>query len=289
MASVPQYQIKTRAKNKETHPGLPDLTSAPRRTSAEVQQERSSKAKAKAAQEAAKQHNIQRAAEFEHADMANEDIIDATPRPSFTPKAWPPPRTRNRKRNNLTPVVESDNNFSNDTEGSFKRTCSERSVTEESAAESDPQPPAKKSKVQMTGKAIRKVDYVAPTEKRGKAALCAEEIVPALDRDGEAVPASEEETPKPKKARAKVRDEINVATKKIREDQIQKNQGGDMAKRSSQQVGEEWNGGQAPKTWQAVRERGLRREGAIADINARQQSDVPIKHSEQKDVNNLMR
>ena len=74
------YQIGTRARNKLTHPGNVSKP-APRRSSAEVQQERDKKAKAKAVHDTAKKKGIIRAAKFEKADMANEDITDTTPHP----------------------------------------------------------------------------------------------------------------------------------------------------------------------------------------------------------------
>jgi hypothetical protein len=62
----------------------------PRRTTNEVQAERAAKAQAKADSEEAKKQPIIRAAEFEHADRANEDFPDATPTSN--------PRIRSRKR-----------------------------------------------------------------------------------------------------------------------------------------------------------------------------------------------
>ena len=97
--------IETRASNKLAHPGNVEKSSKPRRTSAEVQKEREAKAKAKADREAAKRKAILCAAEFELADMANEDMVDATPRPSFTPK--PRPFLRNQKEAKLVPIAES--------------------------------------------------------------------------------------------------------------------------------------------------------------------------------------
>ena len=69
---------------------------APRRTSAEVQQEREAKAQARIAKEEAKQCNIERAAAFEHADMANENDADITPRP----------RNRKNLAPRLSPLAE---------------------------------------------------------------------------------------------------------------------------------------------------------------------------------------
>ena len=100
--AIQPRQIGTRASNKLAHPGQVTKTST-RRTSAEVQQEREAKAKAKADCEDAKQQSIICAAEFERAEIANEDMVNATPRPPFTPKPWPP--ARNKKK--AGKVVES--------------------------------------------------------------------------------------------------------------------------------------------------------------------------------------
>ena len=102
-STVAPSQVKTRAKNKTTHPGVPDQA-LPRRTSAEVENEREVKAQAAAARQEKKRQSIRLAAEFEDAAMANEDIVDATPRPQFTPKPRPP--ARNRKNTALDPVAE---------------------------------------------------------------------------------------------------------------------------------------------------------------------------------------
>jgi hypothetical protein len=66
----------------------------------------------------------------------------------------------------------------------------------------------------------------------------------------------------------KVRDEIDLAAKKIEEDKI-RNNGGDVAKPTSgQQAGEELSGSPAPKTpSQVQRRKPLKKAGAIADID----------------------
>jgi hypothetical protein len=163
---------------------------------------------AKVNQEAEQQQNIQHAAEFKHANMANKDFINTTPCPLFTPKVRPPPR--DCKKTSLAPVIEISNNSGDNTDAAlFKPPYSEGSVTEEeSAAESDPQPPAKKLKVQMTGKvvrkAMRKVSCAAPIGSRGKAAHHAEEVVSASDE--EVMPTSDEESSqKLKKQRSRYR------------------------------------------------------------------------------------
>ena len=91
--------------------------------------------------------------------MANEDIVDMTPHPPFTPKPWPPPR--NRKAAKLVPITESSDVKMVDEldKESFAPALSEQeSVTEdELAIDSDiPTPPAKKQKAQVTEVNIRK-------------------------------------------------------------------------------------------------------------------------------------
>jgi hypothetical protein len=92
---MPQHHIETQLSNKSAHPGLA-IKAKQCQTMAEVQQEHKAKAQAKAAQEETKQWNINHAAEFEHAEMVNEDIIDATPHPSFAPKPQPAPNNHKK-------------------------------------------------------------------------------------------------------------------------------------------------------------------------------------------------
>jgi hypothetical protein len=261
-----------------------------------VQQEREEKARAKAAQKEAKKQNIQRAAEFECADLVNEDIANATPRPAFTPKPWPPPKTV------LTPVAEAaDVDFGDggDTEAVdsdeaytdlTELPASELSAEEGPAIESDPPPPAKKPKIQPTGQV--KVNPAHTNARKGKKAdQHAQDIL--IVSNGEVMPDSDEEPPqepKPKKTKVKLRDQINVAAKKIE----QKNDG-DTAKSTSSQQEEESiqsSGRPAPKIQSRVKPRPLKREGAIADLNVlyqKAESRNPDLSSKQKDDNNLMR
>jgi hypothetical protein len=74
---------ETRASNKWVHPGKP-IT--PHQSKDGVGAEHVAKAQAKADYEEVKMWSIIHAAEFEHADGANEDFVNATPHPSFTPK-----------------------------------------------------------------------------------------------------------------------------------------------------------------------------------------------------------
>lgn len=283
-APVPQRSIETRSSNRLTHPGLAIKTTQ-RRTSAEVQQEREAKAKAKAAQQEAKQQSIKRAANFEHAEMANEDIVDATPRPVFTPKPWP--ASNNHKNAHLTPIAETSDGeiFDGFDAASFAPSYPEKSVSDDdSDIESDgPPPPAKKLQVEKTGKAVMtaraKPVGGKVAEKRKKVDDDADEVV--LD--------SEEEKPqeaKPKKVKVKVRDEIDIAMKKIAEDKIQ-NKYSDMVKSMpSKRAGEKLRGGpapEAPSQIQAQANKRLKREGAIGDIKALCEGQVntivPSKHT----------
>ena len=80
--------METWAGNKQAHSGI-TIKGKMHRTTAEVQQEREVKVQAKATKEAKWKRFIKCTAEFEHDEMANEDIVDAAPHPVFTPKPWP--------------------------------------------------------------------------------------------------------------------------------------------------------------------------------------------------------
>ena len=96
--AVPQHQIETRAKNKTTHPGKA-VKFSQRQTKVEVQQEKDAKAQAKLALAEARQQSINCTAEFEHANVANEDMVNVTPCPNFTPN--PRPLIHNPKKSPL--------------------------------------------------------------------------------------------------------------------------------------------------------------------------------------------
>ncbi len=267
--TLSQSPIKTQSKNKDTHPGIPDWA-LPHWSSVEVENEHMVKAQAKAAEKEEWKGKIRQAAEFHYTDLANENMFDATPCPSVAPKLWPPPR--NRKQANLVPVAEVSGNSDDDNDMdtlSLKLTNSKESTTkEELAAEIDPRPPAKRLKAQTTEKDILKVHCAAPAKKKWKAALCAEEMVPALN-EVVALASDEELSQNPKKNKFKVWDEINVATKKFEEGEMWKS--GDIAELTSgQQAGDEWSGTPpAPQTPLQVPgrgRRGLKRSGAIANI-----------------------
>ena len=95
--------------------------------------------------------------------MVDKDIIDATPRPCFTPKPQPP--ARNCKLASLAPVAEVSDSACDSL--LFQPLDFEESVTgEETEVESDPRPLAKKLKAHITGKAILKVGRVSPPKKK---------------------------------------------------------------------------------------------------------------------------
>ena len=275
--AVPR-QIGTRASNKLAHPGNVIKPSVPRRTSTEVQQEREAKAKAKADREAAKQQSIVRTAEFELADMVNEDTVDATPRPPFTSKPWPP--TRNKKNRKLVPIAESSEVKIGDDDSEFDETplpslAPEESVTENelSTESDDPAPLVKKQKIQVakTAGASAKV-----AEKERK-----------VDRENVVAASDEEETPKPKKVKAKVRDAIDFAAKKMGIE-VKGDKYGDMVKSMFNKQAER-SGVPAPKAPSQLQAAGggskkLKREGAIADINALYKKVTPAN----PDQNNNM-
>jgi hypothetical protein len=243
----PSRKIGTRASNKTAHPGQIAKPSATRRTSAEVQQERDAKAQDKADLEEARKKGIVRTAEFERAEMANADMVDATPRPSFTANPWPPPRTS--KKTKLVPVTESseDDIYDDpppppDFDETLTPVPSDVSAAEdsdESVSSPTPPPPTKKRKIKEATRTVPKASAKV-TKKKGK-----------VEKGKKvAVASDEEETPKPKKVKAKLREEITSTAKKM-ENKVKAN------KPPSQLEVEAGGGGKK-----------LKREGAIADINA---------------------
>jgi hypothetical protein len=144
--SVPQRHVQTRSSNKTAHPGNVDKSTL-RRSTAEVNEERKARARAKAAREEARQQSINRAAEFERADMADEILVDATPRPLFTPK-----RPRNQDLSDVTPLPETSDV---DMSGNFAKSSSdsEPSDTEDDLnVESDASAPPRLCKKPKGGK-----------------------------------------------------------------------------------------------------------------------------------------
>jgi hypothetical protein len=221
--------------------------------------ERDAKVKAKASREKARKESIVRTAEFEHSDRLEEDVGEATPRPPFTPK--PRPLSRYQKQANPHSVIgSSDVEMVDDSDIT---SLTEDLVTEyDSAAENDPlKNPPKKQKANATKKPIVKIG--GPVT--GKTA----EKRKRVERDAEETIASgEEETPKPKKVKVKMRDEINLATKEIVETEAKGNLYSDMVKsKSTTQVGRQAGSKQAPKVASAANGgRKLKREGAMLHI-----------------------
>lgn len=279
-APLPPSQIETRVKNKGTHPGLaliesPSATPKPkRRSKAQVKQAKETKALAKQALAEAKQLSINRAAEFEQADIANEDMVDATPRPIFTPKPRPLSRnTRIQKPSSLTSVADtSDIGVSDDRdETPFMPVSDSENLAVDAdgwAAETDdpppPPPPPQKKKAKITQKATAAVD----TNTLGGKADRKRRVV---DVEGEVPVDNDEEQPqepKPKKVKVKMRDEIDVAKTKI----VEEGKEGNKYAKMVNSMGS--SGKPASKVpshssqSKAVGGKPLKREGAIADIKA---------------------
>lgn len=182
-----------------------------------------------------------------------------------------PPRSK--KKANLIPVAEiSDVEMSGVDDGSFVPPRSEKSVSVDDSAvetESDNPPPAKRPKAQTAGKATAKVGIKASRE-AGK-----NKKVDEYDKE-----ASDEETPKPKKVKVKVRDEINTMARKI-EDETQEmpSKYGDIVKsmtstaRGKVARSDKKAVSKTPSQAQVMHAygRGLKREGAIADIRTMDQ------------------
>src|ERR1700735_858496 len=188
-------QIETRTQNKTTHPGEV-CKPAVRRTSAEGEQERDAKAKATQDLDETKRQSIVLTDEFEAAEIANEDTVDITPPPPYTPKPWPPPHAR------LVPITESSDVEMGDEfdRASFSPKPSEHMATEdESAVEpsDDSAPPAKRQKGK--GKAVGKV---RGKEKAGEGQKVQKEA-PNVNVSTD----DEEQTPKPKPKKVRVCDE----------------------------------------------------------------------------------
>jgi hypothetical protein len=284
-ATLPQRQIETRAKNKTTHPGKV-VKSSQRRTKVEVQQEKDAKAQAKADLAEARQQSINRTAEFEHADITNEDMVNATPRLTFTPK--PRPLSYNQKKSPLASFsgdIEASNDldetpFMSDSE-SLVGSVIDSAVDEtpfmpglvdpvDSAVESDSPtvtpPPAKKKKAKTIQKAtalaakvdVKKLGEIAERKQKLEVVDTEPESDVPLDSD-----KRQPRGPKPKRVKVKTRDEINVATTTIFEDE---NGGNKYAKMVNSMGLSGKPVSKVPSQFQAVGGRQLKREGAIADI-----------------------
>jgi hypothetical protein len=287
--------IATRPTNKETHPGAAEAgAKRTRRTSAEVQAEREAKAKAKAKKAATKKKNIKRAAEYEHNDMLNEDLVDATPRPSFTSKTQP-----RSKASELSAIAEA----TDDSDGAMLIDGNKSATGRESEDElTDPPPPPKKLKAQTrtTARAPAKPAHANP-KPQSKAAVHAREIRPDSDRDAsqasdeDLVAGSDEDhlgaTSKKGRSTVKVRDQINIAAKTIEKGKSRKK--ADTA-RSTTEEAEDEEPAPKPSSQGQVKRWVLKREGAIADLNKIINNRQPDQSSagprvQQNDDRGLMR
>ena len=266
--SKAQHCMETWAGNKQAHSGI-TIKGKMHRTTAEVQQECKVKAQAKATKEAKWKRFIKCTAEFEHDEMANEDIVDATPHPPFTQMQQ---QASQNHRNSLSPVTEMSNVDTHDQIDMLlfvgQADCSDMSVIEEDIADkSDAPPPVQKrptkAKTKTTGKAAGEHVHAVAASKRKTEAENIEEVV--LDSEGEAP-----QEPKPKKMKVKVQDKINTVVKGIEENEIQKTYGNMLKSTFTNQTGKESHGRPASKAPSQVQVVGrpLKREGTIVDINA---------------------
>lgn len=270
--------METRAKNKTAHPGTIQKSSQkPRRTKEEVQRDKDAKAKAKQDREEAKQNSINRTAEFERADIVNEDIVDATPRPLFTPKQRRFPQSH--KNSPLTSFADtSDIEIESQADGPEDTPFIPGSADDavdvgvdlDDTADAPP-PPAeekkeKKSKKAKTDAKNQKVEETAGHKRK------------VVDVEGNAP-----REPKPKKVKVKMRDQINDATMKIMENEKEL-EGNRFAKMvdsmgsSGRRVSTATVPSHSPQPEvQAGDGRKLKREGAIADLN------LPKKSGKEKE------
>jgi hypothetical protein len=230
-----------------------------RRTKAEIEQDRIAKAQAKAMCTEAKQQRINRTAAFEHADMANEDVVNATPHPLFAPK-----RPASTCNSTPTDLAMSGVEIVEDSKSDYSASDSAVAIEDSSVGSGDNEssPPAQK-KTQLTVAKATKAT-VEPTRKlKGNTRVVQSDTETELDDD---------ETPKKikPKPKAKVRDEIDVATKKLKANKNERE-----AVRPTRQADVGLSGRPASKVplqLQAggeggMRGKNLKREGAIADIN----------------------
>jgi hypothetical protein len=192
------------------------------------------KAKAKTDREEAKRNNIQRTAEFELCDMADEDFANATPRPPFTPKHLT--RPRNQDYSGLTPIAAtSEADPASDFDGALFNPASDdssdkddtaNSATEDDAAKSDaaeddktqdkiveddsdvPSPPPSRLKRQRTGKAAVTTKTTARRKKQ----------VDELESEVEVMPPPRKTQSRRKATKEMLRADIDMAAQKIRED-----------------------------------------------------------------------
>lgn len=264
MSSNPavQRQMATRAKNKITHPGnVVKAGARNRRTTAEVEEERKAKAATKANLEAAKQRRIIRTAQFERDDMVRADALDATPRPVATLKPQGQVQNSPTPPNSASDIEMTDGcNFDN---AEFNLPSADDSATEcatiDSANDSLVESGApKRSNVRPTKKAAK---WLAQNESKGQ------QLEMVIDSE---VDQRQQSKPKKGKGKAKVREEINIALKKMDRDPARENKSGERSTENKEgNVGED----PAPRSRNesenqvvAGNKRKLRREGAIADL-----------------------
>jgi hypothetical protein len=237
--------------------------------------EREEKEKTKASREKAKKDSIARTAEFEHSDKLDEEAGQATPRPAFTLKPRPLPR-KQKKADPVSITEPSD---------AEKGDNSDSEVTTLPDMESDSaDPPPKKQKTKATEKPNVKIGR--PAAKKGRPVavkkggpIAAKKGIPVagkmagkrkkVETDVEDTMSSDkEETPKPKKVKVKMRDEINLATQEIVETKAKGKLYSDMVKsKFATQAGGQPARQPAPKVPSAADGgRKLKREGAMLNI-----------------------
>ena len=154
--------------------------------------------------------------------MANEDLLDVTPHPPFTPKPWPHPKTKKRAR--VDPPAELNEVEIDEDNLAFNNTPL-TPVAEDLETEPKDNADNKSDSIGYASPPTKKQKTIPPTKKqKGK----------GVDRGEKAmVPTDDEqtqETPKLKKTKAKVCKEINFAAKKMEEVQakLEKNKYADM-------------------------------------------------------------
>ncbi|KIM86487.1 hypothetical protein PILCRDRAFT_4965 [Piloderma croceum F 1598] len=162
---------RTRSMNATQHPGLV-VKPAKRRTPAEVKAATDAKEVAKEAKKQAKEASINRAAEFENNAMANEDIMDATPRPNFDPRPSTPTETASETE--TIDIEMSDRpNFDNHTYVPPEDPTEDDTMGSEDFADKTPIPLSKKRRGATT-EATKATKWVALTRLFAIADLAAE-------------------------------------------------------------------------------------------------------------------
>jgi hypothetical protein len=247
-------------------------------TMVKVQKECTAKAEVKAAHEKARQQSIICAAEFEHMDMVNEDQVNATPHPSFTPIPWPPPHNQTDPSSSPLPEMSKAKMSDNLDRRSFVPPNSEVLTTiNDSADETGEEiPPVKKQKTVAKGKNKAK-NVVA--NKAGKK----KQVVKS---DIETVASATEPPQKSKPNKPRMWDEVDLAARKIVENKKPGSKYGNMVKSMlGKQEEAKSSGKPAPKVLShQVTEgdkRGLEREGAMIDMQLFGQEQEIMEISEQ--------